>query len=513
MGIRCTAVVLFLTTMAAAAAAGVDQEKVKAGAEKAPSLHYVVSINDPAAQQAQVSVAICGLDPERTVLRLGIHQGQSFLKLPEPLLRGPVQARINGSPATIERQGPFAWKLACGGAKRIDLDYTVPLTHREIEEVARSRDQYEFPYLDEEHGMLTSWSLVIVPRDFEPASIALRFDLPESWDVIAPWQESSPGVFAPPDLRTLQNDLIAVGKWTTRKNRIRGFEATVAIAPGQPLLEKKALDPIRRIVESELDLFGRPVEAKYLFLFGRPDTPGAGGSPKNASMTLTVQPALLRLPEAFDFVPHLVAHEFFHTWGASIYDAPDELRWFNEGFTDYYAYLVITRLGMKSWEAFAEKLGSAMKECEKNPHFKKLSLAEAGGDIFFSDRAAYRMVYSGGMIVAAWLDRAIRTQAREGESSATLDDFMRAFNNDPRWIKGKRSPGLNDFLEVLGRFVDEKTVRLAKKAVSGPYALDPEIAFPGNGVTVKRFTVAGPKSAPMRFEVEVEPWKEHALSK
>ncbi len=511
MGIRIASVLLIVAMGVSAVSAGDDQENGKTATDPKPSLSYVVSISDPSAKQARVSAAISGLDLDRSSLRLGIHRGQSFLKLSEPLLEGPVQARIDGKRLKIERLGPFAWQAACNGARSVDLDYTVPLTHRELEEVAASHDQYEFPYLDTDHGMLTSWSLFVVPRDFEPASIDVRFELPGSWDVVAPWPETRPGLYHPSGLRVLQNDLIAVGKWTIWTKRIHGFEATVAIAPGQPMLEKKVIDPISRIVAEELDFFGRPVEGKYLFLFGRPDTRGAGGSPKSASMTLTIEPRLLLLPKAVDFIPHLVAHEFFHTWGSSIYDAPDELRWFNEGFTDYYAYLVITRLGMKTWEAFAGKLGAAMAECRASPHFEKISLVEAGGEIFFRDREAYRMVYSGGLIAAAWLDRAIRTQTAGKASPSTLDDFMRAFNNDPRWIRGKRAPGLCDFFEILGRFVDERTVQEARKAVGEPYAFDPEIAFSRNGVTVKRIAANDPESAKVTYEVEADPWKEHDL--
>ena len=57
-----------------------------------------------------------------------------------------------------------------------------------------------------------------------------------------------------------------------------------------------------------------------LVLFGRPDTPGLAGSPKTGAMTLSVQ-RVGDGPRALAPLVHLVAHEFFHTWTASRFDA------------------------------------------------------------------------------------------------------------------------------------------------------------------------------------------------
>jgi len=459
---------------AACAAAG-------GGGTTPAALSYEITIANPDEGLVHVTAGIDGLDESVRRLRLSFNRGFAFVKLEEPLLEGPVTARAGGAAAAVRRLSPYTWEVDTNGERRVRLEYTVPLRHRGIEEVIRAKDQYEFPYLASDHGLLVTATLMLAPQDASPEEILVRFSLPDGWDVIAPWPAAGPGAFRPENTRSLTHDLVAVGSWSRHDFEVGGFTGTVAFAPGQDDLERAAADPIERIVAAELDLFGLPPEGRHLFLFGRPDTPGAGGSPKTGSMTLTVEPRLVR--HDLSFLHHLVAHEFHHTWAGSRFDAPDEMRWYNEGFTDYYSYVVICRLGLMSWESFAAKLGNMMAQCERNPHRGELSLADAGGGIFFKDSDANRLVYEGGMVLAAWLDMSIR--ARGGEP--TLNDFMRALNNDSRWEKGKAAPGVADFMAALDSFADAGTVSAALSAVTKPYAFDPVAAFAAAGVNIERF--------------------------
>ena len=451
----------------------------EATGEAGPALVYEVTIEDPAQQLVEIALTVSAWPASLPEMRLVMENGHSFVRLEEPLLEGPLVAFAGEVSLQVNRLDPFTWEVETGGATEVEVRYRVPLTHREIPEVA-ARAAYEFPYLDADHGMLTSWTLFVAPRDPLPERARVVMNLPDGWRSVAPWPSDGPHAFVPKDGRSLLHDLIAVGHWHWHEVQVGDFTGTIAIAPGQDTLEQMAVEPIRRIIENELALFGLPAEGKYLFLIGRPDLRGFAGSPKTRSMTLAFEPTAVGRGVAA--LSHLIAHEFFHTWGAAQFEAPDELRWFNEGFTDYYAYLVSARIGLMRWEEFAGRLGEAMKQCAQNPSFGTLSLADAGGEIFFREGDAYNLVYGGGMLVAAWLDRAIRAQG-EGK---TLDDFMRAFVNDPRWEHGKRKPDIADFIATLCDYVDADTSSLAEDLVLSPYELDPVELFGGLGIAVER---------------------------
>ena len=202
------------------------------------------------------------------------------------------------------------------------------------------------------------------------------------------------------------------------------------------------------IVDVELELFGCVPQERYSFLFGRPQPGGFGGSPKTSSMTLFLSPEL-PVDFAISGLEHLIAHEFHHTWMRARCSPPDDLRFVAEGFTDYYSWIVPWRLG---WHDDAELLGTLngkLAEWEENAG---PPLVQAGGPSFFEGGSDYAATYAGGLVVALLCDLAIRRHDEEGR---TLDDFLRAFYEDPRWKEG-RNPTRSDFLALLTAFAGEE---------------------------------------------------------
>lgn len=464
-------------------AGGCQAARAGAGAPRGQVvLRYTVSLRSPEDQRVTVTALLAGLDQQLPSLRWRMQRQFAFVRLPEPLLEGPVLATSGDEPLDLEHPSPYEWIVAPRGHASICLTYTVPLTHRTLEAV-KKRDAYEYPYVADDHGLLVTPTLFMFPDDVTVSEMRVRFELPEGWPVIAPWRRVGEGEFDPGTTEALLNDLIAIGAWHVHEIRTGAFEGTIALAPGQDALEQAAVGPIRQIVEYELALFGRPAQGRYLFLFGRPETRGMAGSPKTNSMTLSVSPSLA--PMAGQYLPHLIAHEFFHTWAAGM-EMPDELRWVNEGFTDYYAYLVAARLGLSTWEQFAEMLAEKMQAAAANPLHGKLSLTAAGGEAFFHDSHAYDLAYDGGLLIAAWLDRSVRQHGR----GQTLDDLMRAFINDPRWQGGGSAPTLEDFLAVARQFTSPSTAERLQELVTQPYSFEPRAEFAKLGIEIGQETSA-----------------------
>ena len=272
-----------------------------------------------------------------------------------------------------------------GAASELELTWSVPLSHRS-QPLVRGHDEFHFPYLAQDHGMLSTSALLMIPRGLEFGAPLLRIEPPEDWPVYAPWPQLSPGLFQARNEASLAHNLFAVGAWERHEIEAAGTRIEVLFAPGQEPLPKRTLPLIAPILSAELELFGvRPFE-RFSLLFGRPDMPGLGGSPKHSSMTLSVDPRM-RDEAGVQHVVHLLAHEFFHTWGQARYRFKCELRFFHEGFTDYYASLLPARLGLAPWSAFGEEVESALADWESNPLVSRLSLGKAGGPIFFEQPA------------------------------------------------------------------------------------------------------------------------------
>ena len=445
----------------------------------AVSMHYDITVRPPPDRRVEVRARFDGLDPDESVLKLKMEEKYAFVRLDEPLLDGPVRASASGNPLTIERTGPYAWKLKPAGNTSVELRYSVPITHRELEAV-QGRHAYEYPFITDDHALLATAVMVIYPEDVRSGELRVRLNVPDGWKVFAPWRCLPSGEFEPPSRSSLHNDMLAVGNWSGHEIRVGDFVGNVAFAPGQSEVEDQVADAIKRIVEYELRLFDRPAKGNYLFLFGPPLERSMGGSPKTASMILGIDPQLIQ--HGGHGIGHLIAHEFFHTWASAEAHIPDELRWLNEGITDYYAYLVCARLGLISWEQFAATLAEKMQVANNCRHHGRMSLADAGGDVFFVDPTVSELVYDGGMVVGAWMDRAIRAEGK-GKS---LDDFMRALINDPRWDPDEHGPTQEDWAALLPKFVSPETAENMVAAVREPYTLDPVAVFAPLGVAVER---------------------------
>ncbi len=456
------------------------------------ALDYAVALGDPADERASMRLDVAGLAPGETLV-IELPRRYAFATFDEPVLEGPPwRLRASGEREPLDRVDAFTY-AATADAPELTLGWSVPLDHRRRPEAAG--DEYEQPYVARDHGLFVTGAMLFAPIGRSVARTRVRFELPGGWDVVAPWPERR-GAYEPPDLVALQNDLVAVGAWSTHELALEGCRIVVAVAPGQDGLARVAVPLVAEIVEAELELFGGAPVERYLFLFGRADTRGFGGSPKSASMTLSVDagvPAALARRE----LGHLVAHEFHHVWAASRYDAPDELRFVNEGFTDWFAHLVLARTGIADFDAVARVLGRSLDRVLANRRRADLSLVAAGGAPFFDDPDATALVYDGGLLVAAWLDLELRARARDER----LEDFMRALNDDPRWESRGAAPDLDDVVALVEERCGGASAARFRRLVTEP--LPPDL--PGRFARLGAPPVSRPDGAP---RLEVDAWRE-----
>lgn len=394
---------------------------------------YTFSMPDAAQAEVHASLELRELNAPNNRVTLTMPQGFAYAQLPTPRLVGEVEVStgidVSALP-TIERLGPYQWEVNTTGAQYLILEWTVPLDHRDQPEV-RGRDEYEYPYLRDDHGMLVMGTLALAPEQLDEEQIKVCFELPEEWDVHAPWPRDSDGNFRPGSMNALRDDLIAVGDWQIYEQAANDMQLKVAFARGQSTLYDVVVGQIGPIVSAMLDHFGTTPQANYLFLFGEPQLGGYGGSPKTQSMTLYVDP---NLPSDFAAkgIVHLIAHEFHHTWMRARCQPVDELRFVAEGFTDYFAYLIPKRIGMLDESAWRTEMERQLALAESSQLTSGLSLQNAGGGIFFKDGTAYQTVYSGGLCLALWLDLALQ----RSENPSSTEDMLRALYENPRWKDG-----------------------------------------------------------------------------
>lgn len=119
---------------------------------------------------------------------------------------------------------------------------------------------------------------------------------------------------------------------------------------------------------------------------------------------------------------HLLAHELFHTWNGRRIGRkePEELvYWFSEGFTDYYANLLLLRSGIETLPQYVAAYDDTLRGYFLSPARNAKNAAVRTS--FWSDRAVERLPYQRGAIFAHEWNLKIRS-APGGHS---IDDVMR----------------------------------------------------------------------------------------
>jgi predicted metalloprotease with PDZ domain len=119
----------------------------------------------------------------------------------------------------------------------------------------------------------------------------------------------------------------------------------------------------------------------------------------------------------------LLAHEYFHNWNnvklGRLKEPETLLYWFSEGFTDYYAYLLLLRSGLITLDEYIQRYNRLIREYYLSP-VRDASNQRVLQD-FWNEDDVHDLPYRRGFLLATNWNARIRT-ASGGKNS--LDDVM-----------------------------------------------------------------------------------------
>jgi predicted metalloprotease with PDZ domain len=131
-----------------------------------------------------------------------------------------------------------------------------------------------------------------------------------------------------------------------------------------------------------------------------------------------------RSPQPLSSYPLLsiTAHEIFHTWNArklgTVGSSNLAVQWFSEGFTTYYADLLLFRAHRLSLQSYVERTNEKLWDYTFNP-FKNLSNQELQAR-FRENPSINKLPYHRGFVLALWLDSQIRHESGDRSSLDTM---------------------------------------------------------------------------------------------
>jgi predicted metalloprotease with PDZ domain len=365
----------------------------------------------------------------------------------------------SGQPLAVSRPNPHGWDIA-GHSGTVRVAYRV------------FGDRVDGTYLavDSTHAHVNMPAALMWARGLELRPVRIRFEPPAgaSWQVATQlFPTADPLTFTAPNLQYAMDSPAEFSSFTSRTFSIEDgartptFRLALHHAGDDSDVDGFVRD-VEKLVREAHRVFGEfaPYDGNtYTFLADYlPWAHGDGMEHRNSTVVTSMSSIRADRADMLD----TIAHEFFHSWNVerirprslepfNFEDAniSGEL-WFAEGFTSYYAPLLMRRSGLTSDAEFAADMGRAMNTVLTSPGRQVRTAEEVSQHAPFVDAATatdrtsfdntFLSYYTWGQAIGLGLDLSLRERTN---GRVTLDDFMRAMWQ--RYGKpGGRAPGYVD---------------------------------------------------------------------
>lgn len=253
-------------------------------------------------------------------------------------------------------------------------------------------------------------------------AVTLHWKLPPGWafcDSLGAGQADQRFAGA---LEQFLETVYAAGDFRILTTQAGGRPVTVALRGKWKFSDGDFAALAARIVAAERDFWRDNAFPYYLVTLLPTPQPDRTGS-DDGGVELTHSVALFQPPSrTLDFgLKYVLAHELFHEWNADQMRAGDApLLWFSEGFTDYYARVLLLRAGLISVDDYARDFNARLREYVESPNRNRRG-DESTRD-FYSGTALAKLPYQQGALLAAHWNAAIRAAT---DNRHSLDDVLR----------------------------------------------------------------------------------------
>ena len=332
---------------------------------------------------------------------------------------GISSLRVTSGAADVQRSADGARvRITATPGERVSLTYRLTSAAAGTPGEGMGR-----PLITPEYTFLLANTALLVPDWADTTSIraSVRWGRrPAGWVADGSLGPDGTGALTIAELRAA---LFISGDWSLTP--AAGGGVMVATRPLWRFPAERWVSLVSRIAAVQTATWGR-ASAERVLAVVLPLAEGSNqGGEARTRAVVAYAPATIEGPEA---AAHSLAHEMFHGWLPGRTGGGEELYWFTEGVTDFYAALSLLRIGVVDWEGFVSRLNEVLRSYSTSPD------RNLGGAAALAARAhrqtAQRLPYEQGYLLAAsWygeggeprgaLDRALR-QLAFGDPAAAL---------------------------------------------------------------------------------------------
>ena len=318
--------------------------------------------------------------------------------------------------SAVEKDGWGSWEVLAHDGEELYISYKVNFDHHEHDwNPAGGIDSR--PEVTSKAHFLVNKALFIYSLGTE--SSVVHFKIPKNWKIATNWQLLDNNRYYVDSWINLVNNALVLGDFYLEKVSNGPMDLLIAI----DLELKDHREVMVNLLRKQLDEFSRVFkgtpDSNYLISI-RPAEEDDGESFHDSfNQVITME----RITERLIVWGNTMAHEMFHYWNGANFlvgENLDDLYWFSEGFTEYYASRSLVRTGMISKETYLRKLEHYLSRyftTKKLWPEEPISLVEAGKE----KAKNWLLLYGGGATMALYFDIEIR---RLTAGNKSLDDVM-----------------------------------------------------------------------------------------
>jgi predicted metalloprotease with PDZ domain len=413
-----------------------------AAAQPPAAIEYTVHISAPQTHYVEVEARIPTAAQPRIELMMAVWTPYVIREYAKNL--EAVAARtVDGHRLAIEKSRKNRWRIETGGADPAIVTYHIYCHVMGVQD----------NWVDDEFALLNGAPTFLTLADHVSRPHDVRIVLPPNWKTTVtamPPVTGEPHHYRAPDYETLVDSPIVAGNPAVHEFAVEG-KAHYLVDVGEDGVfdGDRAAGDLAHIVGQDSKLWGGLPYDKYLFL--NMLTGGGGGMEHSNSTALMSDRWNTRTRRNYLRWLDLASHEFFHAWNvkrlrpAELTPGEYETEPYTaslgiaEGFTSYYAPVIVHRAGISTEEELLASLSRTIRELQTTPGRLVQSLSLSSFDtwikFYHPDENSVNTAisyYTKGEVAGFLLDAHIRSLTNGAKS---LDDVMRlALARNPRAV-------------------------------------------------------------------------------
>jgi predicted metalloprotease with PDZ domain len=414
-------------------------------------IRYTVRFPAPQTHHLEVEASLPARGPE-TELFLAVWTPGSYLVREYARFVEDFSASASGKPLKWEKSRKNRWKVASGGAARIDVKYKVYANELSV----------QGNFVDADFAMLNGAPNFVTLVGGENRPYEVKVVLPAAWKKTLSGLKTragEPGAYVAADFDELLDCPIYAGNAPVHEFEVMGKRHFLVNEGEGPMWDGPAsAQAVKKIVERYANMFGSLPYDHYVF-FNILRESGGGLEHKNSTWLGASKWAWANTETPPDTPPAgqtgvvptqrrpsragwlgLVSHEYFHLWnvkrfrpaelGPFDYENENYTRslWISEGFTTYFGGLTVARTGLVKRDEYLRTMSRDIRTVQDSPARLVQSLEDASFDAWIRlYRPSENLVntnlsyYPRGAVVAFLLDAKIRKMT---ENRKSLNDVM-----------------------------------------------------------------------------------------